>query len=274
MSISFEGVIFSRPGETGLIPYIGALWAAESENKINNVTVWISPSTTSFISMMKILDYSCIDIMALLSMLPSLAAAPTPFNNTLNLGGKLDEIKSVLAIKILEKMGNIPTLQELFDRTGKVFVGIGFSLITQEVEYIHRETYPTMSLLDAVCISLSTPGIYRPYSVGNEVWIDGSIIEPFSPCSIELESNNVLAITTKQIKIVFNNKDPINQVKDIMKSAFESLRHVNLSGNFSLVRINSVSKEHSLQLREGWEAYSTTFRVEEPLVQEGAELQS
>jgi hypothetical protein len=274
MSHGFEGVIFSRPGETGLIPYVGALWAAESDNKLNNVNVWISPSTTSFISVMKIIGYSCIDIMALLVILPQLASAPTPFKNLINLGIKLDEIKTILSLKIIEKMGNIPTLEELYTRTGVVFVGIGFSLVTQEIEYIHRETYPNMSLLDVICISLSTPGIYRPYQIGDNFWIDGSILEPFSPSSIELESGNVLAITTKQNKVTFYNQDPLSQVKDTMKSIFESCRQILPTNNMFIVRINSTSKDSALQLREGWEAFTETFRDEKTSTTDGAELQS
>lgn len=273
--MSFEGVIFSRPGETGLIPYMGALWAAEDIGCIVNANVWICPSTTSVIAAMKMLGYTCIDIMAFFYRFPQLASAPIPFRNPLNLGSTLDAIKDDLSIKIINKLGNIPTLDELYTRLGVVFVGIGFNFNQQEVEYIHRETYPNMSILDVICISLSTPGIFRPYKIGNDLWMDGSIIEPFSPSSIVLEQGKMLAITTKQTKITFESKDPINQVKDVMRCVFESLRQISVPDNMTLVKVDPVIGEPFLQLQKGRIAFTEAIPKETERIYPGeAELQS
>src|SRR5579872_2010729 len=199
MDMECKAVIFSRPGESGLIPYIGALWAAEHIKYTDNVNVWICPSTTAFITVMKICGYSCLDIMMSLTNIPQLALYPIPFKNPINIGSSMDEIKGVISKlvtdSVLSENKHIPSLQELYEMTGITLVGIGFSLQRQEIENIHRESYPKMTLVDFICISLSVPGIYRPYQVGQDLWIDGSIMEPFSPNSIELESGKVLVIT-------------------------------------------------------------------------------
>jgi hypothetical protein len=280
MSVKFDGVIFSRPGESGLVPYVGALWAAEDEKSIDTCKVWISPSTTSIVAIMKILDYSCIDILALLFKLPQLATSPTPFKNPLNLGIENTTLKDIISDRITSKVGSIPTLKELYENRGVVFVGIGFSLSKQEIEYIHKETYPNMSLLDVICISLSTPGIYKPYRVGEDLWVDGSIVEPFSPHSIEMDCGHILAINTKSNRIIYHNRDPLNQVKDMMRTIFEAQRQMaipeKLSNNISVISIDCSSSDYSLQLRSGWETYTDLFSnvciIHEPEV--GADLQS
>lgn len=261
----FDGVIFSRPGESGIISYLGALWAAEEEKSINSCKVWVSPSTTSLIAVMKILDYSCLDILALLTKIPQLATSPTPFKNPLNLGTEITKIKEDISEKILSKLGLIPNLNELYQLKNVVLVGIGFSLSRQEIEYIHKETYPNISVLDLICISLSTPGIYKPYKIGNDLWIDGSVIESFSPASIELNSGRILAITNKPTKIIYQNKDPINQVKDILRTVFENITDVAILdkySNMTILRILSGENDSSIQLKNGWDSFINTVKDE------------
>lgn len=298
MDTECKAVIFSRPGESGLIPYIGALWAAESINYLDTVNVWICPSTTAFITVMKICGYSCIDIMTTLINVPQLTLCPIPFKNSLNLGTNMHEIKGIvcklITDSILSENKHIPTLQELYEMTGITLVGIGFSLQgRQEIENIHRESYPKMSLVDFVCISLSVPGIYRPYKIGSDMWIDGSIMEPFSPNSIELESGKILVIASKPKKMTFVAKDPITQVQEVMRCVFESHRGIPYlkkeeqenKGNennkskedYIIVEINSTSDIHAIQLRDGWDAFTDSIGVPISIItyaQEDVDLQT
>lgn len=267
MSLNFEGIIFSRPGESGIIPYIGSIWAAEGEKNIDNCKVWVSPSTSILISIFKIIGYSCLDILAFLSEVPQLANSPTPFKNQLNLGSDINSVREFLSNKIRSKIGLIPTLEELHRIKNVVLVGIGFSLSKQEIEYIHMETYPNMSVLDLICISLSTPGIYKPYKLNSDLWIDGSIIEPFSLSSIELPDALILAITCKPSKIIYNNKDPLNQVKDMIRTVFENVSDNYTSNitnhNILLVKIYPETKNSYLQLRNGWDGYMDRIKKED-----------
>lgn len=283
MVLEYTGVIFSRPGENGIIPYIGTLWATEQDRTINNCKFWVSPSTSCLLSVMKILGYSCLEILATLTKLPQLAATPTLFKNPLNLGIEINKLREELSTLIRSKLGLIPTLVEFFEQTGIVLVGIGFSLTNQEIEYLHKETYPNMSLLDLMCISFSTPGIYKPYKLGSDLWIDGSVIEVFSPSSIELKEGNILAITSKSCKINYHNKDPINQVKDMMRTISEGILNVHvLQKNPSMTIINIPSDEYAdnyIKLRNGWDSYYNSIKQETCTIktddcQKTAELQN
>ncbi len=185
--------------------------------------LWISPSTTSLVAIMKILDYSCIDILALLFKLPQLASSPTPFKNPLNLGSDLSVIREAISDKITNKIGSIPTLKELYENRGVVFVGIGFSLSKQEIEYIHKETYPNMSLLDVICISLSTPGIYVSLSssVRQAKAENGSqdaktcLISDKGQCKVCAKGSIFLSLVRKEnsVKLVDLDDDDVREKK-------------------------------------------------------------
>lgn len=274
MSDTIEAIIFSRPGETSLSSYMGALWAAESGGYLDDVKVWISPSVTCLFSVLKTCGCSCVEIMLFVGSLPQLSQPFIPFRNPLVVGQSLEPLRSALTKLITEKWGSVPTLEEAYLRTEVTLVGIGLCLDRQELEYIHRETYPHLSLVDLVCLSLATPGVYQPYKIDNEPWIDGSIIEAFSPKSVVLESGRVLAITSKPSRISFSNRDPISQNRDLSRVVFESLRQTLVSAEMNLVEIDSSSRTHSAQLREGWEAFSNLFGSSSEISTEGAELQS
>lgn len=255
MTDAIEAIIFSRPGETSLISYVAALWAGESGAYLDDVKVWICPSTTCLVSVLKICGYTCFDISVFLMSISQLSQTFIPFKNVVNLGVSLEAVKSSISKMIIAKWDNIPTLEELYVRMGVTIVGIGMCLDRQEVEYIHRETYSDMSLLDLICLSLATPGVYRPFKIKGEMWIDASIIEPFSPKSIILGSEKVLAITSKQRKISFNSNDPLGQSKNIMRICFESLRQIVSVGNMNVVEITPSRGGHVGEIRKGWEAF-------------------
>ena len=69
-SNDFSAVLFSRVGDIGLIPFIGALWASEETNILDNVRVWIAPSTTSFVAVMKFLGFTSFETMMFIYEFP------------------------------------------------------------------------------------------------------------------------------------------------------------------------------------------------------------
>ena len=51
---NYSVIAFCRPGETGLLSILGALWAAEDNGLLSEIVAWICPSTTSLIAIMLI----------------------------------------------------------------------------------------------------------------------------------------------------------------------------------------------------------------------------
>jgi hypothetical protein len=234
---NYRAITFCRPGEAGIVPLVGALWAAENNGLLSEVVAWICPSTTSLISIMSICGYKCIEIMAILSGVPELLLPPIPFKNPVSLGNSIDSLKNKFYELIKNKLNKIPTLQELQDDYETIVVTVGFTLEKQETEYINASTYPEMSLVDFLCISFSTPGIFRPYKYEHNNWIDGSIIECFPVGSIDLDKGKILGLSTSQNIVTIGAKDPLNQVKNIMRSAYEATRFSNIKDYPNLTNV-------------------------------------
>jgi hypothetical protein len=225
---SYNAVVFSRPGEESITPIIGALWAAENDGLLSEVVAWVCPSTTSLITIMYICGYKCIEIIAILNTVPELLTSYIAFKNLTNLGIDITELKNKFTEIIRAKLITIPTLKQFYDEYGISIITVGMNLEKQMNEYINSETYPNITLVDFLCISFSTPGIYKPYRCENVNWIDGSIIEAFPIESIDLECGLILAISNSQKIVSLRSNDPLTQVKNFIRCLNEASRFSNI----------------------------------------------
>jgi hypothetical protein len=213
-------IICSKPGESGVIPYLGAIWALENNLILSHIKVWIIPSVTSIIAILIICGFKCVEITAILINNPELLISPIPFKDPTNFGLSLDNVKSKINRLILSKLNTVPTLKEIKNNYGITIIGVGFSLQKQKMEYLHYNTHPNITILDLICISLSTPGIYLPYLIENTHWIDGSLIDPFPIESISVDCK-IIAITTSQTLLPLQN-----YTENISRSLFEYKRSI------------------------------------------------
>jgi len=225
---SYNVVIFSRPGEQTILPIIGALWAAENDGLLSEVVAWVCPSTTSLITIMYICGYKCSEIISILHNIPELLTSHIAFKNLTNLGSDITDSKNKFTELIKIKLNSIPTLKNFHDEYGISIITVAMNLEKQMNEYINYETYPNMSLVDFLCISFSTPGIYKPYRYENCNWIDGSIIESFPIESIDLDCGLILAISNSQSIISLKSTDPLTQIKNFIRCLNEASRFASI----------------------------------------------
>ncbi len=240
---NYRAVAFSNPGEHGIIPLIGALWAAESNGFLTEITAWICPSTTSLLAIMSVCGYKWIEIMAILDSSPEMMVPHIPFKNPTILGNDISALKIKFTEIIKNKLKNIPTLKQFQEKYETTLVTIGFSLEQQENEFIHADTHPDMNLVDFLCISFSTPGIYKPYE---NYWLDGSINDPFPVDSIQLETGKILGIHNCQSMIKLKADDPLTQVKNVMRCFNESKRFSSIRDLPNLVNIIILTDDISI----------------------------
>lgn len=227
MQCGYSAILLSRPGETGLLQMLGALWAAEDNGMLSEVIAWVCPANTALIAIMLICGYKCVEIMAILNGIPELVLSTLPFINS-NSENSIDDLKAKFREIIFNKIGKILTLHQLRETYGNTIVTLGFTLETQHVEYINADTYPNMNLVDFLCISFSVPGIYKSYKYDNKNWLDASIIEPYPIQSIELEDGKILGLINAQLPIVITSMNPLTRFKNIMRLTYEASRINNI----------------------------------------------
>jgi hypothetical protein len=95
----------------------------------------------------------------------------------------------------LDKIGYIPTLQELYDNFGKTLYTCTYNITKKTKEYISFHNYPKMLCINAIELSCSLPFIFHDCVFMDQIFIDGGFVDncPFS------------IITEKDSKIVIFN---------------------------------------------------------------------
>lgn len=102
------------------------------------------------------------------------------------------------------------TFEQLYQRTNIVLHISSLSLLKNDVEYFSVHTHPTLSVLDAVCMSISAPFVFTPF----KNHIDAGVIElvPYAPF-----------IGKDDVVSIINEQDMYNPSKN---SIFSHLFHV------------------------------------------------
>ena len=253
-----KAIICSRPGEFATMGYVGVFLALEEKKILSSIKTWVCPSVTSFISVMIKCGYKCSEIINIMFNNPELLINMSSFKNLKNIGISNTRFKSLVSRLILNKLNVIPSLQEMKNNYDVNFVTIGFSLDKQLIEYINYETYPNITILDLICISYSVPGIYEPYSINNNIWIDGSLIESTPKCIYS--SNDSIFVKSNSVRI-----DVTNNFSNILRSVFEYREAINITPD-SNVKIVYVSCENQdsveIKIANGYKAVGILFAEE------------
>ncbi len=98
-----------------------------------------------------------------------------------------------------EKLGN-KTFIELETKL-KI---IATNIETGELKLFDKINTPNTQIIDAICASISIPGIFKPYQIENEIYVDGLLCSNFP---IEFATNKkILGINVITQKFVENKK--------------------------------------------------------------------
>jgi predicted acylesterase/phospholipase RssA len=107
----------------------------------------------------------------------------------LSYNGYLDRTRE----KIMEKYGFIPTMKQLYDITGKDLLICVSAILRRTRIIISHNTYPDLSVIDALDMSTRLPIIFSPILFENDLCVDGGIVSHFP---IDLRVGHTLAINT------------------------------------------------------------------------------
>jgi predicted acylesterase/phospholipase RssA len=114
-----------------------------------------------------------------------------------------EPLKKRLTHLILNKFGNVPTLNSLYMKTGKSFVITTLNINDEQCVMMDPFTYPDMSCIDAAMFSLNIPFIYQLIYQG-KTYIDGSLANPYPVNYFDNNNTNILGIS---MKILYSNHD-------------------------------------------------------------------
>ena len=112
------------------------------------------------------------------------------------------------------------TFKELYEKTSTKLIITGTCLNDTSVKYFSVDTYPNLSILKAIRISIGIPLIFRPYEFDNKLWVDGSVMNNFPIDIFDKQIEDVVGIyLDDHYEIV----DKFNEIQDYFFHIFKCM---------------------------------------------------
>ena len=162
-------------GGVGVYAYLGYLKSIEGT--LDQVEEFAGASCGSVLAVMLSLDFKPDEILEKLLSIDSASVTKVNVKSLFKNYGFIshEPIREVL-VRILECD---PTFSDL-----KRNVHIpAFCLNYNRTEYFSKESHPTMSVVDAICMSISVPMLFSAFRYNDNLYVDGATQEmyPFAP---------------------------------------------------------------------------------------------
>jgi len=196
----FDGMILSGGGIRG-IGHLGVLHYYQEKGELNmdKIKVYASTSIGSIISLLMICGYKPTEIFTKAYTLSNIIPIPgliEIYEGIKNYGiMSIDPLMNIVKEMILIKLGKIPSLQELFEITGKVLVVSVSNVSKIKGEWFSHRNRPNLSCLDATKMSCNLPVIFKRIRYNGDYIIDGGFTDNFpSECPELRTCNKILGV--------------------------------------------------------------------------------
>jgi predicted patatin/cPLA2 family phospholipase len=182
--IMYDTLVLSG-NSTNAVAILGALQYLYDDGRLGDELVnLIGTSSGAIVALLLCVGYAPIDVIAYLCVEKTYEnVARFNVGNLLLLGrGLIDfaPIERCVETLLVDKIGFVPTLDELRERYGKRLTCVTYDMTTDTREYITCDTHPTLSTLSAVRMSSTFPFVFAPYEHDGHFYIDGGIVDNFA----------------------------------------------------------------------------------------------
>jgi hypothetical protein len=225
-------VLVLGPGGAKGFLEVGALYYLEQENFLDNVTIWEGISVGAPICLLKVCGYNipeviedCMKInllndimnMDYLEYIRWIQDNPGLFSNK--------TVENILIERVKGKFGMVPTLEELYNKTGLFFSCITYNSDKMRKEKLNHLTTPNLSCVEAVMMSMPMPGIISPRIYNGNTYTDGAIGNPYSVPDYDDGTHNVLGIYIEsECSSHSSAKHPLRMLYRAMQASMKELR--------------------------------------------------
>jgi predicted acylesterase/phospholipase RssA len=205
------------PGSMGFFSMLGVLQVLEDNGRLSNVHEISGCSAGSMIGLLMSIKnpLSAKEIFER-SLSIDVPAYTKPNLQTFlnNFGFVPHEPIRQLLIELCR--GTNPTFKQL----KKKLIVSACCINTQKTEYFSVDTHPDMYAIDAVCMSISIPVVFSPYTWNNKLYIDGGTIEkvPLGPF-LHKDPSEVIIVCMNSVR---NYKNEIKGVQDFIMACYDT----------------------------------------------------
>jgi len=187
-----DTLVLSGGGSKGIIQ-LGILHHAWELNILNNISVYSGTSIGSVIATLMVCGYSPMDIFQEVLADQSLSNQAPNLKKLFGEYGliSLTPFVDKIGIMIKKKLGFIPTMDELHQKTGKTLVINVTNTITCDAEYIRHNTHPSLLITKVLTASCAMPVIFPPVKINDIDYVDGALTDnlPISPVIMRMDAS-------------------------------------------------------------------------------------
>jgi len=178
----YDTLVLPGTSSKGFI-LLGALQYAYDNFLIKNIKTYIGTSCGAMISFLLCIGYTPIEIIVYICT-HQLLEKMQCFNIVAMIQGNgassFHILHEHLEKMTITKIGNLPTLKQLYDNFDKKLICVTHNITEDKTEYLSYETYPHIPCLTALRMSSNLPLIFEHYKYGNSFYIDGGISDNFA----------------------------------------------------------------------------------------------
>lgn len=182
MSRIFDTIVLAGGGTKGIIE-LGVLHYYYEKNACNDVKIYSGVSIGAVINLLLICGYTPLDIFNYVSLQDAFFDR-NDLQSVKNIISELgllsmENFQKKVEDLVREKLGEIPTLKELYDKTGKTLIVTVSNVTSMKPEYFSYKTHPFMDCVRVVIMSCNLPFIFKQISYGGNLYVDGGLQDNF-----------------------------------------------------------------------------------------------
>lgn len=181
---------------------LGALHYYADEGMLENVKTFIGTSIGAAICLLLSIDYTPMDILSYVFKTNNwMNFEITDLLHFKQYAGILDISNFTYHIENLvnRKLCFIPTLKELYERTGKHLIMSTVNASKHQIEYLDYISNPSLSCINAIKMSCSMPIIFKRIEYQGDYYVDGGLLDNFPIEKVNDGQTDILGICIEGI---------------------------------------------------------------------------
>ena len=137
-----------------------------------------------------------------------------------------DILKKIIVDMTIEKIGYLPTFNDIKTKFNKTLVFSVYNLNKKKVEYMSYENYPDLDCIDCIQMSSAIPIIFQEVVYRENRYVDGGVGNGFPLEISDLYDGNTLAISIRydDYPMCFIYENPLKYLFSMYFIAFSELK--------------------------------------------------
>lgn len=221
-SIDYDTLVLSGGSSKGIVT-LGAIQYCYDTFILNKIKTYIGTSSGAIICYLLLIGYTPIEIMVYICT-HQLLEKLQHFNVVAMIQGggasSFNSIQEQLEKMTIEKLGYLPTLQDLKQKYGKTLICVTYNLTEEKAEYLSPETTGELPCITALRMSSNLPFVFDQFKYGNSFYLDGGISDNFAIDIGDKLGKKIIGILIVPESENFNNEPDANILEFIYKLMF------------------------------------------------------